>query len=126
MDGTVLSKRKLNKLVKEQYVSDWDDPRLFTIAALRRRGVPPGAILSFVSEIGVTKANSVIATVRFERSIRAFLETSVPRLMLVLDPIRIVIDDLADDFVEMIDLPYSKDPAFGVCNFSPFFLYPNP
>lgn len=112
--GTVLSKRRILELVNKGYVSGWDDPRLYTLIALRRRGVPPGAILSFVNELGVTKATTNIEIVRLEQSIRRYLEVTVPRLMMVLDPLKVVIDDLGDDYMEMIELPFSKDPSFGV------------
>ncbi|KAL2041504.1 hypothetical protein N7G274_005886 [Stereocaulon virgatum] len=114
MSGTVLSKRKIQKLVQDKHVRSWDDPRLYTLPALRRRGIPPGAILSFVNELGVTKATSNIEIKRFETSVRRYLEMTVPRLMLVLDPIKVVIDDLPDDHLEMLELPFSKDPAYGV------------
>ena len=113
MGGTVLSKRKIQKLVQDKYVRSWDDPRLYTLPALRRRGIPPGAILSFVNELGVTKATSNIEIKRFETSVRRYLEMTVPRLMLVLDPIKVIIDDLPDDHLEMLELPFSKDPAYG-------------
>lgn len=96
-------------------MSGWDDPRLYTLIALRRRGVPPGAILSFVNELGVTKATTNIEIKRFEQSVRRYLETTVPRLMLVLEPIPVIIDNLPDDYVEMVEMPFSKDPAYGVC-----------
>lgn len=113
--GTVLSKRKLLKLVQDGHVRGWNDPRLYTLISLRRRGVPPGAILSFVNELGVTKSVTNIEIVRFEQSIRSYLEFSVPRLMMVLDPIPVIIDDLADDHLEMLEQPFSpKDPSFGV------------
>ena len=115
--GTVLSKRKIRKLVKEKHVESWDDPRLYTLAALRRRGVPPGAILSFVNELGVTKATTNIEIKRFETSVRRYLEVSVPRLMLVLDPVPVIIDNLPDNHLEMLEMPFSKDPAFGVSHF---------
>lgn len=111
--GTVLSKRKIARLVSDGIVRDWDDPRLFTLVALRRRGVPPGAILSFVNELGVSTALTNIQIVRFEQSIRRYLEQTVPRLMLVLDPIPVIIDDLPDGYVENIELPFGKDPAMG-------------
>lgn len=98
-----------------------DDPRLFTLVGLRRRGIPPGAILSFVSELGVTKTGSTIEIARFENTIRSYLETSVPRLMLVMDPISITIDNLPEDYLEMVELSYSKDPSHGVCMNSPMF-----
>jgi glutaminyl-tRNA synthetase len=122
LKGTVLSKRKIIDLVKKGYVRDWDDPRLYTLIALRRRGVPPGAILSFVNEIGVTKAFTNIELVRFEQSIRRYLEFTVPRLMLVIDPIPVIIDNLPDDHLEMVEIPYAKDPAFGVSLLLLFYL----
>lgn len=116
LTGTVLSKRKLNQLVTEKHVRGWDDPRLYTLIALRRRGIPPGAILSFVNELGVTKNVTNIEIGRFEQTVRQYLEFSVPRLMMVLDPILVIIDDLPDDHLEMIEQPFSmKDPSFGVC-----------
>ena len=109
--GTVLSKRKIAKLVNEGIVRGWDDPRLFTLIAIRRRGVPPGAILEFVSELGVTTAPSNIQLARLDQTIRRYLERTVPRLMLVLDPIPVVIEDAEE--LEL-DLPFSpKDPKMG-------------
>ena len=112
--GTVLSKRKIARLVNEGIVRDWDDPRLFTLIALRRRGIPPGAILSFVNELGVSTALTNIQIVRFEQSVRRYLEQTVPRLMLVLDPIKVIIDDLPEDHYEEVELPFGKDPKMGV------------
>ena len=112
--GSVLSKRKIKQLVNEGYVRGWDDPRLYTLPALRRRGIPPGAILSFVNELGVTKATTVIDIKRFETSVRRYLEVTVPRLMLVLDPIKVIIENLPDNHLEMLEMPFSKDPAYGV------------
>ncbi|KAL8671042.1 MAG: hypothetical protein Q9168_004435 [Polycauliona sp. 1 TL-2023] len=114
VSGTVLSKRKIVELVNKGHVRAWDDPRLYTLIALRRRGVPPGAILSFVNELGVTKATTNIELKRFETSVRRYLEVTVPRLMLVLEPLAVVIDDLDGDHLEMIEIPFSKDPAYGV------------
>lgn len=109
----MLSKRKIAKLVENGIVRGWDDPRLFTLIALRRRGVPPGAILSFVNELGVSTALTNIQIARFEQSVRRYLEQTVPRLMLVLDPITVILDDLPEDYVEEIELPFGKDPALG-------------
>ncbi|KAJ5996643.1 hypothetical protein N7522_008303 [Penicillium canescens] len=115
--GTVLSKRKIIQLVKEGHVRDWDDPRLYTLIALRRRGVPPGAILSFVNELGVTKNTTNVQVAKFEQAIRQYLETTVPRLMVVLEPLKVIIDDLPDGHVELVDSPFSpKDPSFGTHN----------
>ncbi len=110
----MLSKRKIAKLVEEKIVRDWDDPRLFTLVALRRRGVPPGAILSFINELGVSTALTNIQITRFDQSVRRYLEQTVPRLMLVLDAIPVIIEDLPDDYLEEIEQPFSpKDPSMG-------------
>jgi glutaminyl-tRNA synthetase len=109
--GTVLSKRKIMKLVHEGFVRGWDDPRLYTLIGIKRRGVPPGAILEFVNELGVTTAPSVIQVVRFEQSVRRYLERTVPRLMLVLDPVPVVIEDAEEVEVEAPFNP--KIPAMG-------------
>ena len=109
--GTVLSKRKIMKLVNEGYVRGWDDPRLYTLIGIKRRGVPPGAILEFVNELGVTTAPTNIQLARFDQTVRRYLERTVPRLMLVLDPIPVVIEDAKELELE---LPFSsKIPAMG-------------
>ncbi|KAL8969172.1 MAG: hypothetical protein Q9183_002121 [Haloplaca sp. 2 TL-2023] len=114
LTGTVLSKRKLLELVKNNFVRGWDDARLYTLIGLRRRGIPPGAILSFVNELGVSTALTNIQITRFEQTVRRYLEQTVPRLMLVLDPIPVIIDNLPEDYVEEVELPFSpKDPTFG-------------
>ncbi|KAL8969468.1 MAG: hypothetical protein Q9197_004332 [Variospora fuerteventurae] len=114
LTGTVLSKRKLLQLVTDKHVRSWDDPRLYTLIALRRRGIPPGAILAFVNELGVSTALTNIQIVRFEQSVRRYLEQTVPRLMLLLDPVPVIIDNLPSDHIEDIELPFSpKDPTFG-------------
>ncbi|KXX74329.1 putative glutamine--tRNA ligase [Madurella mycetomatis] len=114
ISGTMLSKRKLKELVDKKIVRGWDDPRLYTLIAVRRRGVPPGAILEFVNELGVTTSNSIIQIARFEQTIRRYLERTVPRLMLVLDPVPVVIED-ADEFDGTeITVPFSpKNPGMG-------------
>lgn len=112
--GTVLSKRKIKKLVDEKIVGGWDDPRLYTLEALRRRGIPPGAILAFVNELGVTTAKINIQIVRFEQAVRKYLEMTVPRLMLVLDPVLVIIDDLPDDHAEELENAFGpKDVDMG-------------
>ncbi|KAH8921097.1 glutaminyl-tRNA synthetase [Atractiella rhizophila] len=114
LEGTVMSKRKILKLVKSGKVSGWDDPRLYTLIALRRRGCPPQALIKFVEELGVTTAPTVIMTTRFEQSLRSFLELSTPRLMLVLHPIRLTLENLAEDYVTTIEKPvHPKDPSMG-------------
>lgn len=112
VSGTIMSKRSLKKLVEGGIVRDWDDPRLYTLIAIKRRGIPPGALLAFINELGVTTARTIIPITRFEQTVRKYLEMTVPRLMLVLDPIPVTITDL-DEPVE-IELPFSmKDPKFG-------------
>lgn len=114
LQGTVMSKRKIEKLVKEGYVRDWDDPRLYTLVALKRRGVPPGAILQFVGELGVTTNMTSILTDKFEAVVRNYLELSVPRLMLVLEPLEVVLENVADDFEEVCEVPFNtKDAGMG-------------
>ncbi|ORY80989.1 tRNA synthetases class I, catalytic domain-domain-containing protein [Protomyces lactucae-debilis] len=114
LQGTVMSKRKIEKLVKDGYVRDWDDPRLYTLVALKRRGVPPGAILAFVAELGVTTNMTSILTDKFEAIVRNYLELSVPRLMLVLEPLEVVLENVADDFEEVCEVPFNtKDAAMG-------------
>jgi glutaminyl-tRNA synthetase len=92
-------------------VRGWDDPRLFTLVALRRRGVPPGALKKFVLDLGVTKANTNTATHILDAAIRTYLERTVPRLMLVLDPIKVTLTNLPDDYLEEREVPF--DPKDG-------------
>ncbi|CCF59293.1 hypothetical protein KAFR_0G02610 [Kazachstania africana CBS 2517] len=106
--GTILSKRKIAKLVELHHVRGWDDPRLFTLEAIRRRGVPPGAILSFINTLGVTTSDTNIQVARFETAVRKYLEETTPRLMFILDPIEIIVDNLAEDYEEIVSIPYSK------------------
>src|SRR5688500_15472711 len=89
--GAVLSKRVLTALVRQGAVAGWDDPRMPTLAGLRRRGVPPAAILDFVKRVGVAKANSVVDPSMFDFSIREILNKTAPRYMAVLRPLKIVI-----------------------------------
>ncbi|OLL27023.1 putative glutamine--tRNA ligase, partial [Neolecta irregularis DAH-3] len=112
--GTIMSKRKIAKLVSEGIVRGWDDPRLFTIVSIRRRGVPPGAILSFINGLGVTNTVTNIAIHRFENSVRKYLEGHTPRLMMIPDPILIIIENLDEDYLEQVTMPYNpKDPTMG-------------
>jgi len=115
LTGTIMSKRKIMKLVTGGYVRGWDDPRLYTLVAIRRRGIPPGAILGFVSELGVTTSHSNIQIKRFEQTVRRYLEETVPRLMMVLDPLRIVIENLPREHFEEFDSAFFKpnDTKFG-------------
>ncbi|SCW01525.1 LAFE_0E01596g1_1 [Lachancea fermentati] len=112
--GTVLSKRRIAQLVNEKFVRGWDDPRLFTLEAIRRRGVPPGSILSFINTLGVTTSTTNIQVVRFESAIRKYLEDTTARLMFVLDPVEVVVDNLPEDYEELVTIPYRPGtPEFG-------------
>ena len=95
-------------------VRGWDDPRLFTLVAIRRRGVPPGALKKFVLDLGVTKAGADTKLHILDASIRTYLERTVPRLLLVLDPIKVIIDNLPEDYLEERDVPFDpKDKEKG-------------
>lgn len=130
--GTILSKRRIATLVEGTTVEikkpdgttetntipptvrGWDDPRLYTLVAIRRRGVPAEALLSFVSELGVTDALTNIQILRFESAVRRHLERTVPRLMLVLDPIPVTIDDLPEGYSEELTVPFDPKKPDGV------------
>jgi glutaminyl-tRNA synthetase len=110
-----MSKRKIKKLVDDKHVSGWDDPRIYTLIALRRRGIPPGAIISFIQSLGVSTASSNIQLVKFEASIRAYLESSAPRLMLILQPLKVTIENVSEDYRVLCEKPlHPKIPSFGV------------
>jgi glutaminyl-tRNA synthetase len=114
LEGTVTSKRKILKLVTERHVNGWDDPRLFTMMALRRRGIPPGALLSFVNQLGVTTSPATTSIQRFEQAVRQYLEMQTPRLMMVVRPLRIVLENVPEDFVLQLERPlHPKNPAMG-------------
>ncbi|KAJ1659564.1 Glutaminyl-tRNA synthetase [Dispira simplex] len=104
--NTVLSKRKLLQLVNAGLVSGWDDPRLYTLPALRRRGIPPQAINKFVREVGITTANTTIEVERLDNQTRAYLDEHAPRLMALLNPLRVTLTNLPEDHLQDITLPY--------------------
>jgi glutaminyl-tRNA synthetase len=106
LDYTVMSKRKLLQLVEEGRVAGWDDPRLPTIAGLRRRGVTPSAIRTFCDRIGVAKANSRVEMSLLESCIRDDLNPVAPRVLAVLRPLKLVIDNYPAGEVEWLDAPY--------------------
>ena len=100
---TVLGKRKLRVLVQEGHVNDWDDPRLPTLAGMRRRGYTPEAIRDFCNRIGVSKADNLIEMSQLEYSIRTDLNQRAPRVMAVLNPVKVVIDNYPEGEVEWLD-----------------------
>ncbi|RLG23671.1 glutamine--tRNA ligase [Methanosarcinales archaeon] len=111
---TVLSKRKLLKLVQEGYVSGWDDPRMPTISGLRRRGYTPEAIRNFCERIGVSKSNSTVDIALLEHCIREDLNRRAPRVMGVLRPLRMVIVNFPENKVEeMVAINNPEDKSMG-------------
>jgi len=103
---TVVSKRKLLQLVSEGHVSGWDDPRMPTIAGMRRRGVPPEAIRDFAELIGVAKNNSVVDIGKLEFAIRNDLERRAPKAMAVLNPLKVKITNWPKDRIEQLEIPW--------------------
>jgi glutaminyl-tRNA synthetase len=111
---TVLSKRKLIELVEKGYVTGWDDPRMPTIAGMRRRGYTPEAIRNFCERIGVAKNDSVVDVTLLEHCVREDLNERSPRVLGVLYPLRVVIDNYPEGQVEEFDCPYHpQNPAMG-------------
>lgn len=114
LEYTVVSKRLLQRLVQDGYVDGWDDPRLPTLRGLRRRGYTPESIRNFCEVIGVTKKDSRIAMNVLEDSIRDTLNAQAPRLMAVLDPVRVVLTNYPEDQTEMLEAPnHPNDPSMG-------------
>jgi glutaminyl-tRNA synthetase len=111
---TLLSKRVLTELVRGGHVTGWDDPRMPTLAGLRRRGVPPAAIRDFVKRIGVAKANSTVDVGMFEHAIRDELNRTALRRMAVLRPLKVVIENYPEGRTEELEAAnHPDDPAAG-------------
>lgn len=107
--------------MEDKVVRGWDDPRLYTLIALRRRGIPPGAIRAFVAELGVSDALATsIQLARLEAVVRKYLEKTVPRLMLIPDPIPVIIDNLPEDHHEEISLDFMRGDASMGSHIVPF------
>jgi glutaminyl-tRNA synthetase len=111
LNYTVMSKRKLLKLVQEGYVSGWDDPRMLTISGLRRRGYTPEAIRDFCERIGVAKRGSMVDISLLEHCLREDLNKRAPRVMAVLRPLRVVIDNYPEGQVEELDAVNNPEDA---------------
>ncbi len=111
---TLMSKRKLLKLVEERHVTGWDDPRMPTISGLRRRGYTPEAIRDFCDRIGVAKRDSMVDIALLEHCIREDLNRRAPRVMAVLRPLKVVIENYPEDLVEELEaLNNPEDPQMG-------------
>jgi glutaminyl-tRNA synthetase len=117
---TVLSKRFLTELVRQGRVSGWDDPRMPTLAALRRRGVPPAAIRDFVHRVGVARANSVVDVAMLEHSIRELLNKTAQRRMAVLRPLKLVIENYREGAIEELDAVNNPEDAASGTRRIPF------
>ncbi len=114
LEYTIVSKRKLNQLVTEKHVNGWDDPRMPTIAGLRRAGFTPKAIRDFCERIGLTKQNSWIEMSVLEYCIREDLNENAPRAMAVLQPLRVVLDNYPEDRVEQLEISnHPQRPELG-------------
>ncbi len=103
INNVVLSKRKLIQLVKENYVNGWDDPRMPTICGLKRRGYTPASIRNFVATVGVSKVNSVVDYALLEHCLREDLNKTALRVMTVIDPIKLIVDNYPEGEVEYFD-----------------------
>ncbi len=111
---TVMSKRKLLELVEQKFITGWDDPRMPTLAGLRRRGYTPESIRNFCERIGVAKADSIVDIALLEHCLREDLNKRALRVMAVLNPLRVVIDNYPEDQVEELDADNNpEDPGMG-------------
>jgi glutaminyl-tRNA synthetase len=111
---TVLSKRRLLKLIEGRHVTGWDDPRMPTLRGLRRRGVTPEALRAFCERIGVARRDGVVDVSLLEHAIREDLNARTPRVMAVLDPLKVVIENFPEDAVEEFDaLYFPEEPERG-------------
>lgn len=113
MNYTVVSKRKISKLISEKVVRDWDDPRLFTLTALRRRGFPPEAINMFCGKVGVTMSQQTLDPSLLEACVRDVLNITAPRAMAVLEPLKVSIINLTSDMsVKVPNFPADESKGF--------------
>ncbi len=111
---TLLSKRILTTLVRDGHVTGWDDPRMPTLAGLRRKGVPPQAIRDFVRRVGVAKANSVVDLAMFDFSVREYLNKHAQRRMAVLKPLKVTIENYPEGQIEEMEaINNPEDPSAG-------------
>ena len=111
---TVMSKRHLRRLVEENYVTGWDDPRMPTLTAMRRRGYPGSAIRAFVEQVGLAKADSIVDVQMLDACVRDALGDSAPRAMAVLNPVKVVFTNVPDDWTDTLTMGNHPDhPELG-------------
>lgn len=114
LDYTVMSKRRLRELVEEGHVNGWDDPRMPTLAGLRRRGFTPESIRAFWTEMGISKSESIIPMGVLENAVRNDLNARAPRTMAVLEPLKVVLTNFPEGETEWLDAPvHPQDPGMG-------------
>ena len=114
LTGTVMSKRKLRRLVEEGHVSGWDDPRMPTLAGMRRRGYTTAAVRDFIDRIGVSKADSTVDHRLLEHCVRNDLNETAPRAMAVLNPVKVVLTNIPEESVELCEIEnHPKKPEMG-------------
>jgi glutaminyl-tRNA synthetase len=114
LDYTVMSKRRLRELVEERHVSGWDDPRMPTLAGLRRRGFTPESIRAFWNEMGISKAESIIPMSVLENAVRNDLNVRAPRTMAVLNPLKVVLTNFPQGQTEWLEAPlHPQDESMG-------------
>jgi len=115
LEYTVISKRKLSILVKNNHVTGWDDPRMPTISGLRKRGCPPEALELFSDRVGISKVDSMTDIKILEDAIRDTLNDNAPRTMGVIDPIRVIIENYPEDSIETINAPnHPQNETMGI------------
>ena len=111
--NTIMSKRYLRRLVEEKYVSGWDDPRMPTLCAMRRRGYTPEAIRDFLNRVGVAKADSTVETAMLEHCVRENLNATAPRMMAILNPLKLVVENWPEGKTERVEVEYLPDCSTG-------------
>lgn len=113
LDYTVTSKRRLKQLVDDKVVVGWNDPRMPTISGMRRRGFTPASLRTFCDMIGVTRSDGMVDIAMLEHAVRSDLILHAPRVMAVINPLKVVIENLADDHLEMLSVDYHPDLDLG-------------
>ncbi|MDD6044750.1 MAG: glutamine--tRNA ligase/YqeY domain fusion protein [Clostridia bacterium] len=113
LTNTMMSKRYLRRLVEEGRVSGWDDPRMPTLCGLRRRGYTPESILDFLGRVGVAKADSTVETAMLEHCVREDLNAHADRMMAMLDPIKLIVENWPEGQTEEVEIEYLPDQSTG-------------